>query len=138
MVALNWQQINAAMMMNDAMFADTGGWMLKPEGYRKAEVAIKRISFDLSVQALAAQHLDQDARSTPNVFIKCELHVGSHEGEAIPNGGKNKGGEWKRNSAVRHSKEPDFAGDTLKFEGVENVVPELSFVRYVCEFSYWR
>ena len=131
MVALNWQQINAAMMMNDAMFADIGGWVAKPEGYRKAGFAIKRMSFDLSMRVLAAQNLDKDAKSTPNVFIKAELHVGSKDGDAIPNDGKNKGGEWKRNSAVRHSKDPDFAGDTLEFKGVENVVPELSFVRYV-------
>ena len=134
MVALNWQEVNAAMMMNDAMFTDTGGWVAKPEGYRKAKAeqpAIKRIGFDLTMQVFAAQNLDAEAKSTPNVFVKCELHVGSKDGAAIPNDGKNKGGEWKRKSAVRHSKEPDFAGDTLEFKGVENVVPELSFVRYV-------
>lgn len=135
MVALNWQQTNAAMMMNDAMFTGTDGWVLKPEGYRKAGATIQRISFDLSVQVLAAQHLDQEAKSTPNVFIKCELHVGNKDGEAIPKGGKNKGGEWKRSSAVRHSKDPDFARDTLEFKGVEDVIPELSFVRYVQRFA---
>jgi hypothetical protein len=30
---------------------------------------------------------------------------------------------------VRHSKDPDFAGDTLEFNGISGVVPELSFVR---------
>ena len=129
MVALNWQQTNAAMMMNDAMFADTGGWVAKPEGYREEGKPIQKIGFDLSVRVFAAQNLDPEARSTPNVFIKCELHVGSNDGDSIPNEGKNKGGEWKRTSAVRHSKEPDFAGDTLEFKGVEKVVPELSFVR---------
>ena len=131
MVALNWQQTNAAVMMNDAMFADTEGWVAKPEGYRVEGAAIERINFDLSVQVLAAQNLDAEAKSTPNVFIKCELHVGSKEGGAIQGDGKNKGGEWKLKSAIRHSKEPDFAGDSLEFKGVENVVPELSFVRYV-------
>ena len=135
MVALNWQQTNAAMMMNDAMFADTGGWAAKPEGYRDESKPIQRIGFDLTVQVLAAQNLDSGARSTPNVFAKCELHVGSEDGDAIPEEGKNKGGEWKRKSAIRHSKEPDFAGDNLEFKGVEKVVPELSFVRYVC-FSF--
>jgi hypothetical protein len=140
MVALNWQQINAAMMMNDAMFADTQGWVLKPDGYRmtpKAEPpTIKRYTYDLRMQILAAQNLDQEAKSTPNVFIKAELHVGSNEGDSIPNDGKNKGGEWKRSSAVRHSKDPDFAGDTLEFTGISGVVPELSFVRYVSSFCF--
>lgn len=129
MVALNWQQINAAMMMNDAMFVDTGGWVSKPDGYREGGKPIHRIAFDLSVRVLAAQNLDPETRSTPNVFIKCELHVGSKDGDSIPKEGKSKGGEWKRTTAVRHSKEPDFGGDTLEFTGVDKVVPELSFLR---------
>jgi hypothetical protein len=133
MVALNWQQSNAAMMMNDAMFTGTEGWVLKPEGYRMTKAGeappIKRYTYDFRVQILAAQNLDEEAKSIPNAFIKCELHVGSHEGDSIPKGGKNKGGEWKQSSAVRHSKDPDFAGDTLEFNGISGVVPELSFVR---------
>ena len=132
MVALNWQQMNAAMMMNAAMFEGTDGWVVKPEGYRKGkdgQAPIKRTTFDLRVQVLAAQGLDADARSSPNVYVKCELHVGSKSGDSIPKDGKSKGGEWKRRSAIRHSKEPDFAGEILEFIGVEDVVPELSFVR---------
>ena len=139
-VALNWQKMNAAMMMNEAMFEGTGGWVVKPEGYRKdgtEQQKVKRMTFDLSIQILAAQNLDQDLKSAPNVFIKCELHVGSKEGASIPRDGKNKGGEWKRKSAIRHSKDPDFSGDTLEFTNVEDVVPELSFVRYVGNFFYF-
>jgi hypothetical protein len=33
-VALNWQRWDAGMMQNEAMFAGTPGWVLKPEGYR--------------------------------------------------------------------------------------------------------
>lgn len=137
-VALNWQNMNAAMMMNEAMFDGTGGWVAKPQGYRKTDapsVKVKRIAFDLRVEVLAAQNLDREARTTPNVFIKCELHVGSKDGHSIPREGKNKGGEWKRRSAVRHSKDPDFDGDMLEFLGVEDVVPELSFIRYVVSFQ---
>lgn len=131
-VALNWQTMNAAMMLNEAMFEGTGGWVAKPEAYRDAtgkQPAIQRVSIDLSVRLLAAQGLDQQARSMPNAFVKCELHVGDMQSKSIPREGKNKGGEWKRRSAVRHSKEPDFAGESLEFMGVDNVVPELSFVR---------
>ena len=124
--------MNAAMMMNAAMFEGTDGWVVKPEGYRKGkdgQAPIKRTTFDLRVQVLAAQGLDADARSSPNVYVKCELHVGSKSGDSIPKECKSKGGEWKRRSAIRHSKEPDFAGEILEFIGVEDVVPELSFVR---------
>lgn len=31
-VALNWQQWDEGMMLNEGMFAGTGGWVLKPEG----------------------------------------------------------------------------------------------------------
>ncbi len=132
MVALNWQQSNAALMLNDAMFADTQGWALKPDGYRmlkSGQSEIKRYTYDFRMQVLAAQNLDQDMKSTPNVYVKCELHVGSNEGDSIPKDGKNKGGEWKRRSVVRRSKDPDFGGDQLHFLGVSGVVPELSFVR---------
>jgi hypothetical protein len=60
MVALNWQQMNAAIMMNEAMFSGTEGWALKPEGWRRVKVQvgqIKRRDFDLSVRVLAAQGL---------------------------------------------------------------------------------
>ena len=73
---------------------------------------------------------------TSTLFIKCELHVGNKDGQSIPREGKNKGGEWKRRSAVRHSKDPDFGGDTLEFLGVQDVILELSFIRYVPSILY--
>ncbi|KAK7753568.1 hypothetical protein SLS62_004426 [Diatrype stigma] len=33
-VALNWQKWDEGMMMNEGMFASTGGYVLKPEGFR--------------------------------------------------------------------------------------------------------
>lgn len=60
MVALNWQQMNAAVMLNEAMFTGTGGWVLKPEGFRRTNGnvgKIKRCNFDLSVRVLAAKGL---------------------------------------------------------------------------------
>jgi hypothetical protein len=69
MVALNWQQMNAAIMLNEAMFRGTEGWVLKPEGYRRIEGKlgeIKRRDFDLSVKVLAAQGLEP-AGKAPDV-----------------------------------------------------------------------
>lgn len=156
MVALNWQQMNAAVMMNEAMFRGTGGWVLKPEGYRKNDGKvgeIKRRDFDLSVKVLAAQGLVPDGKAPdvsrsssrlafPSVllialqaYVKCELHVASPDeqcGGQIPKGGQNKGGEWKRKTASQRSHDPDFSSDeAMDFLGVSGAVPELSFVRYV-------
>jgi hypothetical protein len=69
MVALNWQQMNAAIMLNEAMFRGTEGWVLKPEGYRRIDGKlgeIKRRDFDLSVKVLAAQGLEP-AGKAPDV-----------------------------------------------------------------------
>ena len=69
MVALNWQQMNAAIMMNEAMFRGTEGWVLKPEGYRRIDGQvgqIKRRDFDLTVKVLAAQGLEP-AGKAPDV-----------------------------------------------------------------------
>jgi len=54
--------------------------MLKPSEYRRDDIEGKpgkRRRFDLSLKLLAAQGLDADARTTPNVYVKCELHVES-------------------------------------------------------------
>ncbi|KAI9669023.1 MAG: hypothetical protein M1831_000615 [Alyxoria varia] len=34
MVALNWQNEDKSVMLNEGMFTGTGGWVLKPPGYR--------------------------------------------------------------------------------------------------------
>jgi hypothetical protein len=69
MVALNWQQMNAAVMLNEAMFTGTGGWVLKPEGFRRTGGGvgeIKKCDFDLSVRVLAAKGLEPGGK-TPDV-----------------------------------------------------------------------
>ena len=39
MVSLNWQHWDTAMHLNDAMFDDTHGWVLKPPGYQSSSPA---------------------------------------------------------------------------------------------------
>ncbi|KAK4890256.1 hypothetical protein LTR27_011017 [Elasticomyces elasticus] len=132
-VALNFQDIDAAVMLNEAMFLGTQGWVLKPPGYFDIDsTSIKHQKLDLTVQILAAQGLDTSKSSAPDVYVKCQLHVASRLEKMgqIENGGKKKGGEWKRRSSIRHSHDPDFGGESLEFLGVEDVVPELSFVRF--------
>ncbi|EME87741.1 uncharacterized protein MYCFIDRAFT_123997, partial [Pseudocercospora fijiensis CIRAD86] len=138
MVALNFQKPNAAMMLNAAQFDGSGGWMLKPEGYLPVEgpePIITRKTLNLKIRLFAAQGLGI-IDDTPNCFVKCELHVESkaeaEKGE-IPKGGKNKGGERKLRSSVKKGREPDWSGEALVFDDVQEVVPALSFVRYVMD-----
>lgn len=73
MVALNWQQMNAAIMMNEAMFAGTGGWVLKPQGYRRVDGVVgdlRRTKFDLTVNVLAAQGLSPEEKAPDVSAIK--------------------------------------------------------------------
>jgi hypothetical protein len=138
MVALNWQILNAAVMLNEAMFAGTGGWALKPAEYRqKGAPSSQRKGLTLSVNVMAAQGLDKTVKSAPKPYVKCELHVQSDsekEGQ-VPKEGKNKGGEYRRRSGVQHSHDPDFGGEMLLFDGVQEITPALSFLRYVsCHF----
>lgn len=110
--------------------------MLKPEGYlpvEGAEPIVTRKTLNLKIKLFAAQGLGI-IDDTPNCFVKCELHVESkaevEKGE-IPKGGKNKGGERKLRSSVKKSREPDWSGEPLAFDDVQEVVPALSFLRYV-------
>lgn len=63
MVSLNWQSWDTAMHLNDAMFDDTQGWVLKPPGYQsdssatcQAHVAGKK-RIDLRITILAGQNI---------------------------------------------------------------------------------
>ncbi|KAM7192683.1 PLC-like phosphodiesterase, TIM beta/alpha-barrel-containing domain containing protein [Naviculisporaceae sp. PSN 640] len=99
-VALNWQNWDEGMMLNEGMFAGTGGYVLKPNGYRcqkkkalpeatttttndsnvapQAE-AVTHLTMDLTITILAAQSLplpaDEKSPATFNPYVKVELHV---------------------------------------------------------------
>lgn len=143
MVALNWQTLDEGMMLNEGMFAGSQGWILKPSGYRSEDVtsdicaAIPYKTLDLKITIFAGQQIPFPEGETEKGFhpyVKCELHVESQEelnGQPIENGGKAKEGEHKHKTATKSGSRPDFGGETLHFEGIRNVVEELSFVRLV-------
>ncbi|KAK1765664.1 PLC-like phosphodiesterase [Phialemonium atrogriseum] len=99
-VALNWQKWDEGMMLNEGMFAGTGGYVLKPEGYRsthrpshssstitatatatttKATVPPHAKPLDLTITVLAAQSLPLPKGDTKadsfRPYIKAELHT---------------------------------------------------------------
>ncbi|KAI1820696.1 PLC-like phosphodiesterase [Xylaria intraflava] len=139
-VALNWQKWDEGMMLNESMFAGTGGYVLKPPGYRGkngSEAAIQHKTLDLSITVLAAQNLPlphkDDRESGFRPYVRVEVHT-----EPPPGAGptkredrRAKEGEYKARSRTQKGIHPDFKGEALLFERVGGVVPALSFVRFL-------
>jgi hypothetical protein len=132
------------MMQNEAMFAGTAGWVLKPEGYRSTsdeatqKTAIDHHNLDLSIEFFAGQDIpmppEEDDPKDFKPYVKVELHVERLEernGQPIPGGGKSKGGEFKRKTKTQKTPNPDFGRELISFQGVQGVTEELTFVRYV-------
>ncbi|KAK4242612.1 hypothetical protein C8A03DRAFT_40107 [Achaetomium macrosporum] len=154
-VALNWQNWDEGMMLNEGMFAGTSGYVLKPDGYRISKplpastpssnpepqaAAVKHYTMDLTLQIFAAQSLplppDEKSASSFRPYLKVELHVEEpgerHGTDAVPAEGKAKEGEYKaKTKSVKGTCDPDFKGQELRFDAVPGVVPELSFVRFM-------
>ena len=149
MVALNWQKWDAGMMLNEGMFAGSGGWVLKPKRYRgesggdtkelsgeSQADAIAHKTLTLSIEILAGQNIPLPLKDhKPDRFrpyVKCELHVEKSEertGAPIEGGGKSKDGEYKRRTKPGRGVEPDYGGERMDFVRIPGVVAELSFVR---------
>ncbi|KAK8045661.1 phospholipase c [Apiospora rasikravindrae] len=64
-VALNWQKWDEGMMLNEGMFAGTGGYVLKPEGYRGQKPV-----------ASATDNADAPAVTTAGEIITAPLGTG--------------------------------------------------------------
>ena len=136
MVALNWQTLDAGMMLNEAMFANTEGWILKPEGYRKHSFPSQAPQPEtspgtshFSVEFLAGQDIPtpkgmEDAKFHP--YIKCELHVESD----LTTDGRAKDGEYKQSTKPSSGCDPDFKREVLRFDNIPALTPALSFVRF--------
>ena len=150
MVALNWQKIDEGTMLNEAMFAGTGGWVLKPHGYRGSRKGVVALSYEsqadaiehktlsLSIEICAAQGIPLPAGDQRpagfHPYVKFELHTESSEersGLPIENGGKAKEGQFKRKTKPSKGTDPDFGSEVLTFIRMPKVVEELSFVRSV-------
>jgi len=134
MVALNWQTMDAGMMLNEAMFANTDGWVLKPEGYRRHSIPSQSPlasagTSRLSVEFFAGQDIPtpkgvEDAKFHP--YVKCELHVESD----ISTDGRAKDGEYKQSTKPSLGCDPDFQREVLRFDNIPALTPALSFVRF--------
>ncbi|KAF5018500.1 hypothetical protein F66182_9505 [Fusarium sp. NRRL 66182] len=142
-VALNWQNWDEGMMLNEGMFAGTGGYVLKPQGYRpdrhdrETNQAIVRKTLHLTITVLAAQNIPLPPGDTSasgfEPYVKVELHVeGPQEfhGGPVPNDGHEREGEYKARTRTHRGRLVDFFADRLEFPPVPHVVDELSWVRF--------
>ncbi|KAL8842742.1 MAG: hypothetical protein Q9170_000398 [Blastenia crenularia] len=149
-VALNWQKYDAGVMLNEAMFSGSAGWVLKPREYRGQRQgqntgvsdeslgdAIVHKTLSLSVEFLAGQNLPLPIGDRkPDGFkpyAKCELHVEKPEERTnapIEGGSKSKKGEYKGKTSTCRGIDPDFSGEKVEFCRVPGVVEVLSFVRF--------
>ena len=147
MVALNWQNLDMGMMLNEGMFAGENGWVLKPPGYRSdPNEPIQYKSLDLKITVYAGQHIPMPANQADKGFhpyIRCELHVQKPELSSKEEASKDEKEskkkdvvdptDYKQKTPYRKGDHPDFGqeGHVMQFRTVEKVVEELSFVRYV-------
>ena len=159
-VALNWQRWDEGMMLNEGMFVGSKGYVLKPPGYRgnggeaggkkgvgedaakSQATAIEHKRLDLSIEVLAAQDIPLPLGDTKpdnlHPYVKIELHVekaAERTGAPIEGGGRAKEGEYKwrtrRARAAGAGTGVDFGGEKVVWKGIEGVVEELGFIRYV-------
>ncbi|CAM1505453.1 Fc.00g110900.m01.CDS01 [Cosmosporella sp. VM-42] len=142
-VALNWQKWDEGMMLNEGMFAGTGGYVLKPEGWRPdieskdTPNTINRNTLNLSITFLAAQNVplppgDKSAKGF-KPYVKVELHVegpDEYHGGPIPNEGHEREGEYKARTHTYKGQDLDLAGEKVEFKNVTHIVDELSWVRF--------
>ncbi|POR33288.1 Phosphoinositide phospholipase C [Tolypocladium paradoxum] len=150
MVAMNWQNLDEGMMLNEAMFADEKGWVLKPPGYQSSDktrdtqdLAAPGCTMDLGITVFAGHNLptkssDDDAEnarsgSTIRPVVKVELHV-ERPGAADKDGAAREC-PYKQRTDAKRSSNPNFgvAGKALQFSSIHKVVGELSFVRFKVE-----
>ncbi|RCI14635.1 hypothetical protein L249_6419 [Ophiocordyceps polyrhachis-furcata BCC 54312] len=90
-VALNWQQTDEGMMLNEGMFAGSDGYVLKPEGFRPrlaSPASPRRQTLFLTLTFLAAQAIplplyDTSARRF-HPYVKTEIHVEGSDGGLAP------------------------------------------------------
>ncbi|KAL2002753.1 hypothetical protein VTN02DRAFT_6032 [Thermoascus thermophilus] len=142
MVALNWQNQDKGMMLNEAMFAGEQGWVLKPTGYRSAdggsEGSIVRHTVALSLEIFAGQSLplppgDSNEKSF-RPYVRCELLVEQPEDSVEAkneDSNDSRNAKYKRRTKACSGINPDFGGETLTFSTAPGVVEKLSFLRFI-------
>ncbi len=156
MVALNWQSSDKGMMLNEGMFAGTGGWVLKPPGYRgetrQEELRNERPQYlrsqrtlQLAISIYAAQDLplplDAEKADSYRPCVKCRLHLERYDDpdQLASKKSNDRNEKQTERTKTRKSANPDFEGERLTFARVQGIIEGLSFLRSVahaCPFNH--
>ncbi|KAL7903197.1 putative phospholipase C [Trichoderma sp. SZMC 28014] len=143
-IALNWQETDEGMMLNEGMFVGTSGYVLKPQGYRPAltskedaasePATITRTPVSLAFTFLSAQNIplppgEKSAKGF-KPYVKVELHVEGSKNSYAESDGHVHGSEYKVRTKTYKGCDVDLGGEKLEFKGVPGVVEELTFVRF--------
>jgi phosphatidylinositol phospholipase C delta len=142
--ALNWQTCDDAMMLNDAMFAGTAGFVLKPDGYRGVHPSLSspgattttepmiphRTLRKLHIHAVAAQDLPlpegDDAAGSGELFpyLVARLYAPPHPLQLV----RRDEPLHAQTQTAPDGVHADFGSEVLKFDNIAGVTPELAFV----------
>ncbi|KAK8062595.1 1-phosphatidylinositol 4 5-bisphosphate phosphodiesterase 1 [Apiospora hydei] len=143
--ALQRHVCDPGLMINDAMFAGTGGFVRKPDGVHDPDalryIPRHRMIQRLAVHVLGAQDLpapfavDDDSSRGIRPYATLELHAGPHLYEEMRRGppASPASAGWtqtRSRSRTHQGLAPDFGGETLDVLNVDGVVPEMAFVLF--------
>ncbi|KEF59972.1 uncharacterized protein A1O9_04820 [Exophiala aquamarina CBS 119918] len=154
MVVMNWQRLDTGMMLNEGMFTDEPGWVLKPEGYRSDQVAsassgvgkppfpavgstLKRRSLSLTLTLFAGQNIHPptgDSHDRINAYVTCDLHLMIPSERSLDDLSiaeirrAQRPRTYKQRSEPSKGPNPDFQRERLCFPLVSDVAEELSFL----------
>jgi phosphatidylinositol phospholipase C delta len=146
-VALNWQSWDVGMILNEAMFAGSDGYVLKPPGYRNTDNPKEAVEYSIpsktlervAVTVLAAQNVPLlDAGDDSNDLVssvKIRLHTEPDALAAmtseISGDEHDKPPVYAGQTTKSKGSSPDFGGEVVEFLNIEGVVPELTFMSFV-------
>ncbi|KAM0256741.1 hypothetical protein ACHAQJ_004809 [Trichoderma viride] len=143
MVAMNWQNMDEGMMINEAMFAGEDGWVLKPAAYQGSDKAMVTLdlaakhTLDFSITVFAGRNIpteDHDKEDSPQSRaalcprVKAELHIGEGDKDGHEH-------SYKHHTKAAKTSDPVWkaSGEKLQFHNIPKVVEELSFIRLKVE-----
>ncbi|KAM6488684.1 putative phospholipase C [Trichoderma sp. SZMC 28011] len=142
-IALNWQETDEGMMLNEGMFTGTGGYVLKPEGYRPkptaaedaaSPIAITRKTATLVFTFLSAQNIPLPAGEKSakgfKPYIKVELHAEGSKNSHAQSDGHVHESEYKVRTKTHKGRDLDLGAEKLEFKAIPGLVEELTFVRF--------
>ena len=141
--ALNWQTRDDGTMLNDALFAGTSGFVLKPPGYRGAHPSAPppttstpepqiphRTLRKLHIHAIAAQDLPFPDDASPDdaaalsPYLSARLYAPPHPLQLV----RRPEPLEARTATATGGMHADFGSEVLRFDDVVGVTPELGFV----------